>query len=238
MPQSEHVFCLAFDKSNKAIGYRAIGGWRLSWGSDHEMVEFSVRGEAQRGASKTTTMGFRRADFGLFRMLVEKVLWERVLKGKRVQAGWTFFREEVLKAQEQAVPMCCKTNQWGRRRACLNRELLLGLLKKRRVYHLWKKGLMTQKEYRGLVRSCREEIRKAKAQLELRLVAGVRDNKRCLYKYINNKKRASESLRPLLDARGNIANKDEEYPEVLNACFASAFNRPVIPRIVSPSAGR
>jgi len=60
-----------------------------------------------------------------------------------------------------------------------NGELLLGLREKRRVYHLWKKGLATQEEYRGLVRSCREEIRKAKAQLELRLAAVVRDNKKC-----------------------------------------------------------
>jgi len=31
-------------------------------------------------------MDFHRADFGLFRMLVESVPWERVLKGKGVQA--------------------------------------------------------------------------------------------------------------------------------------------------------
>jgi len=42
---------------------------------------------------------------------------------------------------------------------------LLGLQKKSRVYHRWKKGRATQEEYRGLVRSCR----KGKAQLELRL---------------------------------------------------------------------
>jgi len=57
---------------------------------------------------------------------------------------------------------------------------------------------------------CREEIRKAKAQLGLRLAAVVKDNKKCFYKYINNNKRAKESLHPLLDARGNIAIKDEE----------------------------
>jgi len=45
-------------------------------------------------------------------MLVERVPWERVLKGKGVQKGWTFFKEEVFKAQEQAVPMCRKTNGW------------------------------------------------------------------------------------------------------------------------------
>jgi len=59
-------------------------------------------------------MAFWRADFGLFRMLVERLPWERVLKGKGVPAGWTFFKKEVLKAQEQAVPMCCKTNRRGR----------------------------------------------------------------------------------------------------------------------------
>jgi len=59
----------------------------------------------------------------------------------------------------------------------LNREPLLGFRKKRRVYHLWKKGQATQEEYRGLVKSCREEIGKAGAQLELRLATVVRDNK-------------------------------------------------------------
>jgi len=68
-------------------------------------------------------------------MVVERAPWDTVLKGKGVQEGWTFFKEEVLKAQEQAVPMCRKMNWRGRQLAWLNRELLLGLRKKRRVYH-------------------------------------------------------------------------------------------------------
>jgi len=62
-------------------------------------------------------MDFWKADFGLFRTLVERVPWEGVLKGKGVQEVWTFFEEVVLKAQEQAVPMCHKTNWRGRRPA-------------------------------------------------------------------------------------------------------------------------
>jgi len=89
-------------------------------------------------------MDFRRADFGLFGTLVARVPWETALKGKGVQEDWTFFKEEVLKAQEQAVPMCRKMNQRGRRPAWLNRELLLGLRKKRRVYQVWKKGQVTR----------------------------------------------------------------------------------------------
>jgi len=52
-------------------------------------------------------------------------------EGQRGPGSWTFFKEEVFKAQEQAVPMCHKTNRWGRRPAWLNTELFLGLRKKR-----------------------------------------------------------------------------------------------------------
>ena len=68
-------------------------------------TEFSILGEVRRGASRTVTLDFQRADFGLFRGLVDRVPLEAVLKGKGVQEGWTFFKKEILKVQEQAVPM-------------------------------------------------------------------------------------------------------------------------------------
>lgn len=53
-------------------------------------------------------MDFWRADFGLFRRLINIVSWEAVLTGKGVQEGWSFFKREILKAEEQAVPICKK----------------------------------------------------------------------------------------------------------------------------------
>ncbi|KAK4823930.1 hypothetical protein QYF61_008316 [Mycteria americana] len=176
------------------------------------------------GVSRTASLDFRRADFGLFRSLVDKVPWEAVLKGKGVQEGWTFFRKEILKVQQQVVPMCRKMSQRGRRPAWLNKELWLELRKKRRVYDLWKKGQATQEDYKDVVRLCRKKIRRARAQLELNLATAIKDNKKCLYKNISNKRRAKENLHPLLDVGGNILPKDEEQAEVLNAFFASVFN--------------
>ena len=56
------------------------------------------------------------------RGLVDRVPWEAVLKGQGVWEGWTFLRKEILKVQEQAVPMHQKMSQVGGRLAWLNRE--------------------------------------------------------------------------------------------------------------------
>ncbi|KAK4812027.1 LOW QUALITY PROTEIN: hypothetical protein QYF61_025018 [Mycteria americana] len=62
------------------------------------------------------------------------------------------------------------------------------------------KGQATQEDYKDAMRLDREEIRRAKAQLEPNLATAVKDNKTCFYKYISNKRRAKENLYPLLIA--------------------------------------
>ena len=66
------------------------------------------------------------------------------------------FKKEVLKAQEQAVPLSRKMSQCGRRLAWMNRELFLRFQEKKRIYLLWKKGQAAWKEYEEVVKMCRE----------------------------------------------------------------------------------
>lgn len=51
----------------------------------------------------------------------------------------------------------------------------------------------------------------------------VKDDKKYFCKYINSKRRAGESLNPLLDAVGNMTESKERV-QVLNAFFTSVFN--------------
>jgi len=120
--------------------------------------------------------------------------------------------------------MCRKMSQWGRRLGWLKRELWMELRKTRRVFVLWKKGQATQEDYKDIMRLCREKVRRAEAQLELSLATPIKDNKKCFYKYISNKRRVKENPHPLSDAGGNLVTKEEEKAEVLNAFFASVFN--------------
>jgi len=55
----------------------------------------------------------------------------------------------------------------------------------------------------------REKIGKAKAKLKISLAAGIKENKKLFYKYINSKRRAKENLHPLLDVAGNMSTEDK-----------------------------
>jgi len=105
----------------------------------------------------------------------------------------------------------------------MNRELFLRFQEKKRIYLLWKKGLATQREYKEVVRICREKIRKAKAKLEHNLATVVKENRKHFYKYINCKRMAKENLHPLLDAVGNLTTEDREKAKGLNAVFTPIF---------------
>ena len=150
--------------------------------SDHEIVKFSILGDDRRVTSKTAILKFKRADFDLFRTLVAQVPRELLLKGKGVQEAWTLLKMGISKAQEQAVPECHKTSHRGRRQVWMIQELLLRLQRKKRVYALWKKGQATWGDYKEVAKVCREEVRKAKAQLEFRLASAVKENKKSFYK--------------------------------------------------------
>ncbi|GAB0188391.1 hypothetical protein GRJ2_001304400 [Grus japonensis] len=100
---------LLFANTEGLVGDVMVGG-RLG-PSDYEMIEFLILGEVRRGVSRTATLDFRRAGFGLFRTLVGRVPQEAVLRGKGVSEGWTFFKKKALKVQEQGP---CAKRRVGR----------------------------------------------------------------------------------------------------------------------------
>jgi len=55
------------------------------------------------------------------------------------------------------------------------------LMEKKRLYQLWKQRHVTWEQYRDAIWTCRDGIRKAKAQMELNLVRDAENKKGFLY---------------------------------------------------------
>lgn len=74
------------------------------FGHGDHITEFLILGEFRRRVSKTAALDFQRADFKLLRILVGRVPWESVLKGKIVQRDWTLLKEEILEDRNRMPP--------------------------------------------------------------------------------------------------------------------------------------
>jgi len=174
--------------------------------------------------SRIKTLDFRRANFGLFKDLCGGIPWVRALEGRGVQESWSVFKHHFLHAQDWCIPLSKKSSKGGRRPAWMSKELLPELGWKRKVYGMWKEGQATWEEYRNVVKTCRDVIRKAKVHLELNLARGVKNNKKSFFKYINSKWKTRENVGPLLNEVGVLVMEGAEKAELLNAFFASVFS--------------
>ncbi|GAB0176265.1 mitochondrial enolase superfamily member 1 [Grus japonensis] len=152
--------------------------------SDHEMVEFRILRAARRVHSKLTTLDFRRADFGLFRDLLGRIPWDKALQGRGAQDSWLIFKGHLLQAQERCIPAKKKSGTNTRRPARMNKELLDKLKHKKEAYRGWKQGQVAWEEYKETVRAARDQVRKAKALIELNLARDVKGNKKSFYSHI------------------------------------------------------
>jgi len=94
---------------------------------------------------------------------------------------------------------------------------------KKGKYRQWKQGRITWEEYRDAVWTCRDGIRKAKAQMELNSARNVENNKREIYRHTGQKRQAKESVPPLLNEREKLATVVMEEAEVLGVFFASVI---------------
>ncbi|KAF4795869.1 hypothetical protein TURU_089442 [Turdus rufiventris] len=106
----------------------------------------------------------------------------------------------------------------------MGNEVLKELRNKKRMYHFWKEGQVSQEVFKGAARARRKKFKEAKAQYKLKMVTSVKDNKKCFYKYINGKRKDKTNLCSLLDEGRNVVIADEERAKVLNAYFASVFS--------------
>jgi len=53
--------------------------------SDHEIMDFKILRAVRQVRSKSATLDFRRADFGLLRDLLGRIPWDKALEGRGAQ---------------------------------------------------------------------------------------------------------------------------------------------------------
>lgn len=73
-------------------------------------------------------------------------------------------------------------------------------------------------------------MKEIRAQLELNLTKAIKDNKKGVCKYINNKRKRKDNIGLLLNEGRTLATEDVEKAELLNTAFALVFTGKISPQ--------
>ncbi|GAB0203155.1 mitochondrial enolase superfamily member 1 [Grus japonensis] len=98
----------------------------------------------------------------------------------------------------------------------MNKELLGKVKQKKEACRGWKQGQVAWEEYRETVRAARDQVRKAKALIEISLARDIKGNKKSFYRYVSDKRRMRENVGPFRNETGDPVTQDMEKAEVLN----------------------
>lgn len=96
--------------------------------------------------------------------------------GKGAQESWQVFNEGILQAQQWAILILGKTSRHTGRSLWLNWEPMMEPQHKKAAYRRWKQEQAAKEEFRNFPQVCRDNIKKARTQLQLRLVKDIKGN--------------------------------------------------------------
>jgi len=127
--------------------------------SDHALVEFPALRDKDQTKRKVRTQNFGKANFELFKELVNRIPWETTLRDKGAEQSWQIFKDAAQKAQELSIPRCKKPGKEGKRLAWLSRDPHVKLKGKKEMHRQWKQGQVSWEEYRDAAWLCRDGVR-------------------------------------------------------------------------------
>ncbi|KFQ27244.1 hypothetical protein N331_08889, partial [Merops nubicus] len=170
-----------------------------------------------------STLNFKKANFQLFKELLNRTPWEAVLRDKGTEQSWQIHKEAFHRVQELSKPMCRKSGKKRKRLAWLSHKLLVELKNKVKLHKQLKQGQVSWRKCRVADWLWRDKVRKAKVQLQLNLAKNTKKNKKGFYKYLNQKRKVKEGVSTLVINSGELVTWDEEQAKVLSNFFASVF---------------
>ena len=192
--------------------------------SDHNVIMFTILAGRERKSSKQEGYNFHKADYGRICEELASIDWKRYLDGNNVENIWQKIKEELAKCVEKYVP---KKSFKRRKHARWMKKKILKLIKSREKQ--WQKckerpSHENQIIYKKKRNEVCNEIRKAKANFELKMSENIKVDPKSFYAYARSKSKGRMDIGPL-KWKEKMVESPLDMAKVFNEYFVTVFTR-------------
>ena len=193
--------------------------------SDHDSLAFNINTYIERSKNFNKIPDLGKANWDKINKSLGAINWENELKSLSVEESWNKLRGVIKNLSDQYIPL--KKFRARNKPLWLNRNIMRVIRKKSKLWRTYKdsRDYSDYISYKKVEREAKQEILRAKKDLEKNIAKDVKKNPKKFYAYIRSKARTRDRVGPLKGKEGEIKDRDEDMCNILNNYFCSVFTR-------------
>jgi hypothetical protein len=218
-----NILDLVMSTEERLVGNILVGN-KLG-GSDHNMVEFTIKVPRLVALGAVRRPNFARADFqGLRDLLSAPNLIEQLGEGT-VDVCCRIVKERTREACDRCIPMRTIDPAQRIRPPWWNVEVARALNRRDRLNAQRRRDNTDEARalHRQACRTATRLVRSSKRTKERNIADCAKENPKEFYRYVNERRIARDSVGPLIDDDGVLKTSPADMASVLNGFFCSVF---------------
>lgn len=197
-------------------------------GSDHKVVTVALSFAAPSRSNLQTNdtfFRFSRADWPLYRLLLEQNDWDKVFRADNVDVAWSTLKDYILTAANAAIPRASKNKKIGG--VPLSGSVRRAFRSRKKTFHSLSGSTTAlacelREQADGNLRQAINESRK---RFESIIAAQCKSNPKQFWGHIRSAYASKPKITAVIDSDGQMTRTDEDTAQVFNNFFISVFNK-------------
>ncbi len=194
--------------------------------SDHIVIKIKLRCYIEVADIVKWSYMYGKADIEKIRQCMQ-CDWDAIFMNKSVEEKWQLFRDRMIDAMKNHIPMKKSTPADHRRPLWLNRGTVRTIRRKHKAWTRLQEARTAEnnKRYARARNQARWATRKSIKAFEKSVAQNIKTNPKLFWKYVHSKTKTRQPISDLQKEDGSLTVNDHEKAEVLNQFFTSVFTK-------------
>ena len=194
--------------------------------SDHFVLTFDAILYIEHDSNPRDKYLYFKGNYEEMKKELSNVKWEEILSPLSSTEAWDVFADIIIDEIERNVPVS-QTRPSPYKTPWMSKDALAAVRRKRTRWkkYSYNRNERTRNLYNEAKHIASRECKRAKLDYEKQIAAGIKNDPRSFWRYVQSKLKTKDKIEALQDSTQNLQYSSEEKAILLNNFFTSVFTQ-------------